>query len=121
MTARYPTAATNNATADHKNTAADLGLRLTSTSSCPRKLVNKPHLEEKCWCTSRLNDHGRRYHDSHDEPVVIWEPYDASRDELLHLMAHAYDEDLQVTVSGESPWNPGRTFAILFRRNTPDE
>jgi hypothetical protein len=51
---------------------------------------------------------------------VAWEPYDADRDELLHLMAHAYDDNLQVTVSGESPWNPGRTFSILFRRNTQD-
>jgi hypothetical protein len=76
MTARYHTTATNNATADHKNRAADLGLRLTSTNSCPRRLINKPHLEEQCWCTSRLNDHGRRYRTSdNNEPIVMWEPY----------------------------------------------
>jgi hypothetical protein len=121
MTARYPSVPTNNAVADHKNRAADLGLRLTSTSSCPRKLVGKPHLDEKCWCTSRLNDHGRRYKSNDGESAVMWEPYDADRDDLLHLMAHAYDEGLHVTVSGLSPWNPGRTFSITFRRNTPDE
>jgi hypothetical protein len=48
----------------------------------------------------------------------MWEPYDADRDELLHLMANAHDDNLRVTVSGQSPWNPGHTFAIQFRRDT---
>jgi hypothetical protein len=29
--------------AGHKNRARDVGLKLTSTGSCPRRLVNKPH------------------------------------------------------------------------------
>jgi hypothetical protein len=119
MTASYPLIATNNTGADHKNRADDLGLRFTSAGSCPRRLVNKPHLEEKCWCTSRLNDHSRRYRDNNNQPVIMWEPYDADRDELLFLMAYAYDDGLQVTVSGQSPWNPGHTFGIQFRRASP--
>jgi hypothetical protein len=49
----------------------------------------------------------------------MWEPYDADRDELLYLMAHACHDGLDVTVTGLSPWNPGHTFAIQFRRDTP--
>jgi hypothetical protein len=35
MVSGCPITATNNAGADHENGAADLGLRLTSTKSCP--------------------------------------------------------------------------------------
>jgi hypothetical protein len=115
MTATYPSAATNNAGADHKNRARDLGLRLTTTNSCPRRLANKPHLEWECWCTSRLNDHGRRYRDHDNQPVILWEPYNADGAELLEVFEAAETDGLWVEVMGESPWNPGHTFALFFR------
>jgi hypothetical protein len=46
MTASYPTMAANNAASGHKIRAAELGLRLTSTGSCPRKRAGLPHLEQ---------------------------------------------------------------------------
>jgi hypothetical protein len=102
--------------AGHKNRALALGLRLTSTGSCPRRLAGKPHLDWTCWCTSRLNDHGRRYRTTRtNEPVVMWEPYDASPDELRKVFDAAEADGLEVSLSGLSPWNPGHTFALLFR------
>ena len=51
----------NDTASAHRNRAAELGLRMTSTGSCPRRLVRLPHRPGQCWCETRLNDHGRRY------------------------------------------------------------
>ena len=75
MKAHYPEVVSgDNIVADHRNRAFDIGLRQTSTNSCPRRLVGKRCLQFGCWCQSRLNDHGRRYRDVRDRPVVLWEP-----------------------------------------------
>lgn len=106
----------NNPIVEHKARAlADYGLRQTSTGSCPRRLVKLPCLRTECWCTSRLNDHGRRYRTTHgDQPVVMWEPYSAYPEELVEVLATAAADGLQVKVTGSSPWNPGRTIALVF-------
>jgi hypothetical protein len=39
----YPSVAKHDTTAEHKNRALEMGLRLTATGSCPRRLVGKPH------------------------------------------------------------------------------
>ena len=105
----------NNTTIEHRDRALDRGLRQTSTGSCPRRLVSRAHLEEKCWCCSRLNDHGRRYRATRDDrPVVLWEPYNAYGEELAAVLAAAAADGLRVSLTGASPWNPGSTFAIAF-------
>ncbi len=114
-TSSYPRVAANDVVADHRNRALDLGLRLTSTNSCPRRLIKRPHLEWECWCTSRLNDHGRRYRDSRDRPVVLWEPYDAYPVERQEVFDAATADGLRVSLTGLSPWNPGHTFALVLR------
>lgn len=99
----------------HARRALDMGLRTTSTGSCPRRLVRLPHLERDCWCTSRLNDHGRRYRRGRDDaPVVLWEPYSAWPEELTEVFTAAEADGLRVSVTGASPWNPGHTLCIAF-------
>lgn len=105
----------NPAPAQHVKRALDLlDLRLTSTGSCPRRLVKKPHLDFECWCTSSLNDHGRRYRDRDDSPVVVWEPYTAGDFDLVPVLAAAQADGLRVTITSASPWYPGRTIALIF-------
>lgn len=106
----------SNALAEHKARAlTDYGLRQISTGSCPRRLVNLPCLHAECWCASRLNDHGRRYRTiAGDRPVVLWEPYSAHPEELAPVLAAAAADGVAVEVTGSSPWNPGRTVALVF-------
>lgn len=99
---------------EHRNRAGQLGLRQTSTRSCPRRLARLPHDPESCWCLTRLNDHGRRYLDDTGRAVVMWEPYTADAADLLDVLTHADRDDLAVMVTGWSPWNPGATFALVF-------
>ncbi len=107
----------NDAITEHRRRAADLGLRQTSTGSCPRRLAGLPCRGIDCWCTSRLNDHGRRYRTvARDVPVVLWEPYDAWPEELAAVLAAAAADGIRVSISGASPWNPGATLAIRFMR-----
>ena len=93
--------------------AADLGLLQTSTSSCPRRLVRRPHDLAGCWCLSRLNDHGATYR-TNAGLVIMWEPYPAAGEDMLEVLTAAHADGLRVTVTGASPWNPGETFALIF-------
>ncbi len=96
-----------------------MGLRQTSTGSCPRRLAGLPHRDIGCWCSSRLNDHGRRYRRVHDDrPVVLWEPYEAGGGDLAEVIVAASADGLHVNVLGFSPWNPGWTFCIAFIRES---
>lgn len=91
------------------------GLRHVSNRSCPRLLVRKRCKDEDCWCRTWLNDHGNRYQDKRTgQDVIVWEPYSAGGDQLAGILAAADDDGLCVTISGTSPWNPGRTVAIRF-------
>jgi len=115
------TTSTRDHQAEHRSRAADLGLRQTGIRSCPRQLAGKQH-RPGCWCSSRLNDHGRRYQTVRDgTPVVLWEPYDAAGDELAEVIAAAAVDGITVNVSGASPWNPGATFALTFQLGTIQE
>jgi len=104
----------NDTASAHRNRAADLGLRMTSTGSCPRRLVGLRHVDGQCWCETRLNDHGRRYRTRGDKPVVMWEPYGADGRDVWVIISDAQADGLMVTLSGASPWNPGETFALIF-------
>ncbi len=105
----------NDTASAHRNRAAELGLRMTSTGSCPRRLVRLPHRPGHCWCETRLNDHGRRYRTvGNDTPVVMWEPYPAAGQDVARVVVLAEADGLLVTITGASPWNPGETFALIF-------
>ena len=91
----------------------DLGVQQTGTRSCPRRLVRLPHDDGACWCLTRLNDHGGTYRTAVGR-VVMWEPYAASGEDVLEVLAAAHRDGLRVTVTGASPWNPGETFALIF-------
>ena len=94
---------------------SEMGLRQTSTGSCPRRLAGLPHRDIGCWCSSRLNDHGRRYRRTSDNTaVVLWEPYDADGVDLAEVIVAASADGLHINVLGFSPWNPGWTFCIAF-------
>jgi hypothetical protein len=95
--------------------AEEIGLRQTSDRGCPRELVGLPHLDERCWCTSRLNDHSATYTThKYNRHVVIWEPYGAWGSELEPVLIMARTDGLKVEISVDSPWNPGHTIAIGF-------
>jgi hypothetical protein len=101
--------------AGHRARALELGLRRTSMSSCPRRLVGQRHHDdETCWCRSHLNDHGRRYLRNDGAPLVLWEPYDVDPLDLFEVAAYARVDGLRVDITGTSPWNPGHTIAIAF-------
>ena len=105
----------NDTAAEHRSRALELGLRQTSTGSCPRRLAGLPHRPGSCWCESRLNDHGRRYRRTQDDrPVILWEPYSADGEALADVLAAASVDGLHVTLSGASPWYPGNTLSIAF-------
>lgn len=82
---------------------SQMGLRQTSTGSCPRRLAGLPHSDTGCWCSSRLNDHGRRYRRVHDDrPVVLWEPYEADGVDLAEVIVAASadgNEDLRALLN----------------------
>ncbi len=91
----------------------DRGYEHVSDRRCPRRLVGKRHLYEKCWCCSRLNDHAATYN-RHGEKLVLWEPYQAHPEELAVVFARAAADGIQVYVHGMSPYYPGGTLAIEF-------
>ena len=93
--------------------AEEYGLRRISDGRCPRQLVGKRHLEDKCWCASRLNDHSATY-TRHGRRLVAWEPYDGYPRDLAEVFEAARADGLSVVVTGMSPWNPGSTFALWF-------
>lgn len=106
----------NEQASEHRRRAADLGLRMTSTGSCPRRLVGLRHVDGTCWCASRLNDHGRRYRRiKDDKPLILWEPYGAYQEELQEVLTAAAGDGLRVSVTAASPWNPGSTVALIFQ------
>jgi len=101
--------------AQQKQRAEEWGLQQTSDNGCPRKLVGLPHLDERCWCTSRLNDHSATYITrKHNRHVVIWEPYGIWARDLEPILIAAQTEGLTVQIDASSPWNPGHTIAINF-------
>lgn len=119
-----PPARPDGSVTGHRNRAAEYGLRQTSTGSCPRRLVRRPHLGFDCWCATLINDHGRRYRiiDDRDTPVVLWEPYNIDGTDLAEVLRAAADDGLRVHITGASPWYPGRTVALLFVADgTPDD
>lgn len=102
--------------AQWKARAADLGLTYYDDNPCPRALVDRAHLDEECWCTSRAKDHAATWTEADGTRVVLWEPYDLDPPELARLHLSAAREGLAVFVSGHSPWNPGATLAVTFTK-----
>ena len=101
-----------------------MGLKQISRDSCPRHLVgiragHRWHgsTDGSCWCETRLNDHGALWHSKRDgREIVIWEPYEKDVSDLAEIIVAAKADGLQVSVSAsKSLWNPGATFAIVFK------
>jgi hypothetical protein len=89
------------------------GYTQVSDNRCPRRLVGKRHRDLECWCTSRLNDHAATYR-RHGQRLVLWEPYQASAEDLADVFAAALADGLRVTLHGSSPYFPGGTLALEF-------
>ena len=96
--------------------AEENGFTRTSSGRCPRRLAGKRHIDLACWCITVLNDHSSTYQDIRDgKKVVIWEPYNATAEELGEISLAADGDDLDVDITGRSFWSPGSTFAIIFK------
>jgi hypothetical protein len=89
--------------------------RLIGEDSCPRSLVGLPHLDD-CWCMSRLHQHGRRWVDvsAPSMPLVLWEPFNVNGADIGAVTARAEADGIGVEVTGESPYDPGGSFALVF-------
>lgn len=106
--------------------ANNMGLKYRDETSCPRTLVGKRcqlfragHIGN-CLCSppAHLNDHGARYKDTETgESVIMWEPYDILNPQaLIDVINAAKAEGISVEISSHSPWYPGHTVAIVFRK-----
>lgn len=99
-----------------------LGLTLFPSSAagnaCPLVVLGRRcrSWRTKCICSSPLNDHGDHYKDADGRRVVVWEPYGFDALELAELAIAADAEGLRVQVTPASPWYPGRTLALVFRK-----
>jgi hypothetical protein len=85
---------------------------------CPRRLVDRRHEGDRCWCRTHSNDHGGTFmtRDANEgvRTVVVWQPYGTWAAELEDVLAHARLDGLAVSISGASPYNPGSTFLLVF-------
>ena len=82
---------------------------------CPA-LYNKPcpgHPPDWFLDPTRVMDHARTWRDSDGRKVITAEPYNPLDPAALAKLAD--EHDLEITVSGKSPWYPGWTTLVMFR------
>ncbi len=98
---------------------ADLGLRPSTRSLCPRSLAGR-HCKAwnpPCPCQHPALDHLNAWTDRNGRPVLTAEPYSADGEELAELIGDLVALGLRVTVDGRSPYYPGATTLLLIQRD----
>lgn len=102
------------------------GWRPSEAASCPRTAAGKRCLvgsrtPDLCICgkyTHQLLDHDRVWLDEHGGHVYTAEPYSFDGIEFAELAAECAGLGLDVSVTGTSPYFPGRTTLIVIRKLT---
>jgi hypothetical protein len=101
--------------------------RVSKARRCPLVVAgrrcrrNRDEDGEGCLCEEEhyqsLFDHGRMWLDRDGTHILTGEPYNGFN--LEHLVMFERDVKplhLTVTISRDSPWNPGRTTLLIVRR-----
>ena len=110
-----------------KQRGTRIGWAFVSDDRCPRRLVGRHCLDEKCWCgtvtagngdtvgarMSDLNDHGATWSNGDGKRFVLWEPYGAHGEDLAELIEIAHRDRLHVEIC-PSVWCPPYTIGIRF-------
>ena len=90
--------------------------------TCPLAVAGEQHTDEPCFiCTeyASLLDHARIWRRMDGRIIYTAEPYEATALEIAELNADLCRYQLRVTITGDSPWNPGSTFRITVTEDTP--
>lgn len=104
------------------------GWRPSQGTRCPRSLAGKRCRayyrdgDGVCPCQrfyASVLDHPRRWITRDGAPVLTGEPYQFSGQDFAELVAECAELGLSVSVTGLSPYFPGRTTLIVIRRAAP--
>jgi hypothetical protein len=99
--------------------------RPSTAKRCPRVVAGKrcraytQRQDGICVCQRRyypLLDHPRMWLTETGERVFTAEPYNFSGDDFAGLVAECSDLGLKVSVTGSSPYFPGRTILLIIRK-----
>jgi hypothetical protein len=94
----------------------------TAATRCPRTLAGKRCRSwtygEPCMCQEHHHvlDHACRWIDKEGQPVLTSEPYDFGGEQFAGFVTECSKLGLRVSVSGTSPYFPGRTVLIIIRK-----
>ena len=97
--------------------------RIPGFPVCPRHLAGircvVPDPTSRCICErhNRLLDHRKAWVTEDREFAITAEPYPVNGELLAAFIGECEDLGLAVSVTGESPHNPGNTFLIKIRRH----
>ncbi len=98
------------------------GWRPSTAVRCPRTIAGKRCRNwangEPCMCElhNHVLDHACRWINGDGNPVLTSEPYDFDAEEFVALAADCAALGLDVSVTGTSPYFPGRTVLIIIRK-----